>query len=359
MAAKLRRILHFSGILAVFLLSVELTARLDDWIHLGVPLSASPNLDQDLMVAEPWGVRGRSNGSYRKWKLNQFGFRGPEIDRQPRPDQYRIMILGASETFGLRESPDKEYPAQLRQKLEEKGAFEVVNAALPGMTLPSMIVFWDNWAVGFSSKIALIYPSPLFYLDAKTPGREPAVAATSSPAETRFRLRTVDRAVDVYRSMPMWVRSLREDWVLQKALAEKGPDWVFSEVPKDRLKAFEADMVELIQHVRKQGAEPVLVTHAMSATSPPRPEDLAQLHAFRVFFPRATEATMAAFDKSANRILIDIARKENVQVIDADKVLGGHAEWFGDLVHFNDAGAAKIAELLAGELLMRPDLQRP
>ena len=68
MAARLKKTLHFLALLAVFLLAGEFASRVDDWIHLGVPLLANPERSRDLTVVEAWGFRGKPNGSFRKWK---------------------------------------------------------------------------------------------------------------------------------------------------------------------------------------------------------------------------------------------------------------------------------------------------
>jgi hypothetical protein len=93
------------------------------------------------------------------------------------------------------------------------------------------------------------------------------------------------------------------------------------------------------------------MTYAMSATSPPRPEDLLHLRNMRFDFPRATVETMAAFDIDANQALRALARKEGVPLIDVAAELGGRRELFGDLVHFNDAGAKAMAAILAEKIV--------
>ena len=127
MVRRLRAWGYCASVLLVLVVSAELAARLDDWIHDGTPFLATPNREYDLGVAEPWGFRGRPGGSFRKWKLNNFGFRGPEIPLEPPRPRKRLFVLGASETFGLYEDREGDYPARLRALLTEAGRFEVVS----------------------------------------------------------------------------------------------------------------------------------------------------------------------------------------------------------------------------------------
>jgi hypothetical protein len=167
---------------------MEFASRLDDYTHLGVPFAASPDRQRDLMTRESWGFRGKPGGRFQKWKLNAFGFRGPEIAREPEDGTKRVLILGASETFGLLESSDNEYPAQLRRHLQQKGRYEIINASLAGMSLAAMNSYWDNWGRQFQPHIVLIYPSPIFYLrdDDQAPKYPARLGARPATGEHRF-----------------------------------------------------------------------------------------------------------------------------------------------------------------------------
>ena len=330
-----------------FLGGAEAASRLDDWIRLGVPLLAAPNRQRDLVETESWGSHGKPHGRYRKWQLNDFGFRSPPMDRESDPARPRILILGASETFGLYESADMEYPAQLARRLEKQ--YEVVNAAMAGITLKSMLPYWDNWAGHFGARKVLIYPSPMFYLD-DTPPELPKESIAKELPGGRFQLRLAGRLKDVYHSLPAWVRGLREQWVVDEQSAGKDAGWTFTSVPPNRLALFREDLESLVCRIRRSGAEPILLTHAVSAAWPPRAEDEAYLRAMRMFFPRATSETLVEFERQANRIVRDLAGAKGLVLIDVDGALSGRRELFADMVHFNDAGATELADLLARRL---------
>ena len=102
--------IYWMLVVATALIAAELATRLDDWIRLGVPPSQNSYSEDGLILHGPDGTRGRPHARYKKWKLNQFGFRGPEMLLRPISPRPRIMILGSSEAFGLYESEDKEFP---------------------------------------------------------------------------------------------------------------------------------------------------------------------------------------------------------------------------------------------------------
>ncbi len=134
----LRQLLYAFALAGVTLASAELAARVEDRIRDGTPLTSSPSSERDLKISDELGPRGRPSGRYKKWRLNEWGFRGPSIPQDPRPGEIRVLILGSSESFGLYESPGLEFPAQLASRLRDRGDYEVVNAAVAGMTLATM-----------------------------------------------------------------------------------------------------------------------------------------------------------------------------------------------------------------------------
>lgn len=351
--AYARRLIHALGFACVLVFGAELAARLDDWIRHDVPLLSSPDRDRDLMVAEPWGFRGRPHGHFRKWQLDASGFRLTPAT----VDEPILLILGASETFGLYESPDKDYPAQLVRLLQHKQPCRVVNASIAGISLTSMIVYWDNWAGNFHADQVLIYPSPHLYLDNESPHLpDNPQAIEAEQRRTALRPRLLQRVKDLYHQLPAWMQKYREEWVIRQETAGESADWFFRQVPEDRLRQFEDDLSRLVAHVRERSAEPILVTHAISAASPPRPEDQTYLRRMRMYYPRATPETLVAFEQQANDGIRRLAKREHLSLIDADRTLSSRSELFADLVHFNDEGATKMAELLAEHL---PPFRRP
>ena len=105
---------------------------------------------------------------FAKWSMNSLGFRGPEIIA----GRVNIVVFGASETFGIYESPDAEYPRQLEAALNaDKPAhdrFNVINVALPGMRM-GRVGYLDR-AIGITNaKYVVIYPTPANYIGTTAP----------------------------------------------------------------------------------------------------------------------------------------------------------------------------------------------
>src|SRR5437868_1952237 len=66
-----------------------------------------------------------------------------------------------------------------------------------GMSLPTMLRYWQKWPAKFQPGIVLIYPSPQFYLDNESPRAltpRPELEDQSRPTRSRFLERLMDTA---------------------------------------------------------------------------------------------------------------------------------------------------------------------
>jgi hypothetical protein len=335
--------------LLVTVVSAEVAARIDDWIVFGVTPWAVVERERDLMLRDTWGTRGRPNGRFNKFKLNSFGFRGPEISHLKPPGTVRVMVLGASETFGLYESEGHEFPALLRTLIAVRHEnVEVVNAAVAGMSLPRLLTYWQRWVSTFEPDLVLLYPSPHLYLD--TGGPPILDAAPPSPLPPlAFRLRLQDRVIAAMRPFKL-AKILRARYLLRQELSQHDEDWVFHEVPRDRLARFAGDLRRLGDSIADRGARPVLLTHASAISSPVRSADITFLEPFRVLYPRVTAEILQKFEASTAAETIRLATARKWHAIDLASHLSGSRSLFVDPVHFNDAGSAAAASLLAAGL---------
>lgn len=210
------------GMGLAFVLSAEITARVDDYVHIGVPLSAVPDLANDLILRDSLGVRGRPNGRFQRLNLNSAGFRSAESVLTPVPGCIRVMTLGSSETFGVATgSPNKEYPAQLDALLSKHGCYQVMNGAIVGATTPRTIQLWNTWASRFHPDIVVILANPIFYL-ANEPPTFHALSPGQPTSSRWWTLRLIGKARQVFRS-PDFIERRRVQWQLRQLTSGRAP----------------------------------------------------------------------------------------------------------------------------------------
>lgn len=342
-----------------FCLAFEATVRLEDWIRYRTPVLADARSQADLLTADSLGVRGRPHGRFRQWALDSLGFRGPEIARIPPPGTIRVMTLGASETFGLLESPGREFPRQLQDSLNaQRGRsgtgprFEVVNAALPGMYLPTAIRSVQRYLAGLAPDAILFYPTPHQYLDLDVPRAGTGVPGIAGAAiwYRPFLPRSVGRVRDAVKQLlPTPISNALRRREIDGVIRRHPPGWEFTSVPPDRIAALEADLRALVGAVRQAGAVPVLATHANRFQGDTRPPDEQLLLMWRRYAPRASAATILAFEAAANAAIRRVAADSLVPLVPVDSAFAANPspENFGDYIHFTDRGAAIVAAVAA------------
>jgi hypothetical protein len=364
----MRRSAGVLGLLVVFALSFELMTRAQDWVRYRMPFFSTVTSEEALITRDRDGAHGLPGAQFRKWSIDSLGFRGPEIAVHAARGTVRVVVAGASETFGLYESPNKEYARELEDSLNEhvaRGAcagqhtthFEVLNDALPGMSLPTARQDIQRRLVRFAPDIMVYYPSPVQYLDDRLPvATPPDTTPPKRNVEGSIMLALHPRSLDALRDE---LRQLAPQpllkWFRERSAAEERgrhpPDWVFRDVPQQRMAAYDSDLRLLIGTVRAQGAEPVLATHA-TAFERHRADSAALAQSWERFYPRASGTTLIRFDDSARVETIAAAADSGSVVADVHAMFAGaDGDNFVDFVHFTDAGSARVAHVLTGAVL--------
>jgi hypothetical protein len=342
----------------VFFLVLEATCRVEDWVMYRMSVTSPYSNLNDLVVRDADGMHGRPNAQFEKWSMNNLGMRAPETPLIPPPGTLRVFTVGASETFGLRESPGHEFPQQLEDSLniqigrgacggEPRLRFQVLNAAFPGMGVPTIEQDIRNRLRRMHPDFVFAYPSPAQYLDDEPPFAAPPDSASRPTQPTRLRAlrpRSIERISDQLKLLlPEWLKTRVRGFQRRKEIDNHPADWQFTSVPENRVALFESDLRRLIGTIRATGAEPILATHG-NLFMDRKERDAYALVAWEKFYPRATRSTIIAFDSVARVVMLRVATDSAVVVVDAAKRLAAApAAAFADFVHFTDLGSSHMA----------------
>ena len=349
-------------LVAVLFLAMEGAARTEDRVRYGTAWFSPYREQSEMIVRDADGVHGRRNARFQKWGMNNLGFRGPDVDSVPAPETLRVVTAGASETFGLYETEGKEYPRQLQDSLTAAlpalaclrvHRVEVLNAAMAGMTLPTVTQDVQRRLPRFAPAVIVYYPTPSQYLNDEMPvaARPDSTAAGPSSPDWRRSLhpRVLDRLREQAKGLlPERVQDYLRARMIESAVAAHAPGWQFERIPPDRLAAYEADLRAFVGAARAIGAEPVLATHG-SMFSGDRPANPRALRMWGRFYPRATGAVILAFDSAAAERTRAVARDSSVALADVLRMVapGGYA----DNIHFTDVGAGEAAGTIASAVV--------
>lgn len=360
--AWLRNGLHAALLLPLGLAVLELTVRLEEWVQYRTPLLSPVRSQSDLIMRDEDGAHGRPNVRFRNWEMNALGMRGPAATAAKPANTFRVIAVGASETFGLYESAGHEFPRQLEDSLNQRAArctagaprFEVLNAAMPGMSLPTIEQDIRRRLSRLQADAILIYPTPAGFLDDAPPvaARPDSSGATALPATNALRPRALARAREqVKLLLPGFALTWLREAEIRRALASRPAGWRFTAVPHERLALYEQALAASIDAARAIGAVPVVATHANMFMGRAR-EDHEMLVAWSKFYPRADERVIVQFDSAARLSTLAIARDSGAVAVDvADRLTSAPTDAFADFVHFSDGGAALVASTLTPALL--------
>ena len=116
--------------------------------------------------------------------------------------------------------------------------------------------------------------------------------------------------------------------------------------------AFERDVQDFVLAVREEGAVPVLCTFATSHTRkdlPHFPYDVVT-GIFRYNSYLSLEGWVTTIERF-NDIIRQVGAREGVLVVELEREIAGHADYFRDFVHFTPKGHEAVAAVLSQRLI--------
>ena len=352
------KLARWSLLVACFLGTIELACRIEQWFLYDAPVLGMYTYDTALFTMDEYGITGKANGAYEKWRLNSFGFRGPEIHRHKSSHRLRVVCVGASETFGLYENPGAEWPRQLESLLSDAEVeTEVINAAIAGMSLPQRTLHIQYRLTPFEPDVVLFmleYGSYAGMTEQRLkkrqdksvglPGRSDIIASLKA-------LRTVSRLKDVFLPrLPIQIQKgferLERGAKLRLKETELGPKFrSITHVAPFEIDVFRRDLERLYAVSSATGVRLVLLSPAMWFTE--RNFDMTYLS-----WPYLDESWWKEAQGVLSATARNFANERHLPYIDLSEVVRGHeAEWMMDMLHFNDSGAKQVALRVADQVM--------
>lgn len=342
----MRLLLRLAIVGAVIPVALEASARLEDWIRFGVPVTSNISGVGDLGVLDSQGVHSRPNAAYRQFKIDSRGFRGPEVSDQQLTKGTVIVATGSSETFGLYESPDREWPRVLEQRFRDDcGSSEltVLNAATAGMSLPWVSVDLKHRLGKLMPQVLIYYLQPTQYLWDSVPSVREYAKRSASPvngfhSRVAFRIRT-----EIKEALPGWIL----DGLRRRDLAASRSGGVvpFSRFPHERLDSLDSHLRQLVGELRQRNLPLLLVIPYNRFTDTTTTAERRWLRAWEKQVPKADGALLLQFSDSAVARMRSIARDSGAAIVDPSfPESPERAHYFADPVHFTDLGATLVAD---------------
>jgi hypothetical protein len=339
----------------VFLVVLEFCVRFEDLIKWDAPFFG-PYSHEILWQPTAWGNGGRPNARFEKWKINSHGFRSGEIGQSKPTYKIRILVMGASETFGLYESPGHDFPELLDKDLNGifPNCYNVINTGFPGMSLPRMCQFFEKVVKTLQPDVVVVYPSPQFYLDMKVPSEKTFANFNflERNEERKFEPRLKRKLKIVLKKiLPPSLQTLIRRLIIEYTRNQLGIREAWERPPPKRLAAFQRHLERLVQEIKAMGCQVILATHANRFGTCLDGVNVFHMYAWILYYPSVTPLGMLKMEESANDMIRKVAAKYRVSVADLADILSGRSENFADFSHFTDEGSRKVAEVLSKAII--------
>lgn len=367
-ARKWKTVLIYGSVTVLFLAIVEFSARLDDWVRYRAPLWGRYD-SQLLRTYDPDGIRiNIPNGRFEKWRNNNFGFRGPDITLKKQDGVRRVICLGTSETYGLYETENREWPAQLRDYLADKGRYEVINGATVGLPFADYPAYVDKYILPFEPDLVVLLIEPTSHAARVARlANNPAAAAAPpanpvgrglSPASIKENIRTLPKLQQAIKGFlpASWMqayraRDARRNIVAAESFYLKGKA-PLDMVPERFLEIYREDLTRVIDQLRERGIGVILCTYPslLSRDSISKYETV-YLEGRRFVVELSVEGMIAAMEQY-NRLSRLVAGEMGLPLVDLAATIPRTDDCFADHVHYTDRGAELVArqvgDLIAG-----------
>lgn len=205
-------------------------------------------------------------------RVNNLGFRGPDVELQKPAGRFRIVIMGDSIAFGRTYHEEEIFPTLLQRRLaadHPDRRIEVINAALSGRDT------WETRAV-FEHRVLPLSPDVVILqiclndhirLPSPSPDERHGAFGERSPYAYSSLLSLVDKRLPGFRAFH--VRTLQRIGIDHRSPEQKLRDSVIS--PRQMLdveprwEAWSREIMALCQGARSAGAEPLLIVFPLDS----------------------------------------------------------------------------------------------
>lgn len=380
--------LKYSAAVVAFLLTIEMCARIDDALRYDAPLWKNYTADC-LRSSDSEGVPYNvPYARFQKWQNNGYGFRGPEILPAKPPGTIRVICLGASESYGLHESPGKEWPAQLRSLLPDS-KYQVVNVSVVGLGLGSYEAYMKKYVLKLDPDLVICFVNPLIHASECEQNKEPRMpiretgVRTVSTGQPRMPIQktgvsttskmpvsvirnsiahsrcfpkvkqVVKQAVqDAFPDMLKWyqVRNLQKQ-INAAELARLGGHKPEDTVPASSVIRFGNDLSRFVSFLEARKIKVVLGTYPALISGDNISHYPVLFLDNRRFSIRLSIRGMLDTLEKYNSTIRTVAASKGAMLADCQAVIPKTEHYFGDNVHYTDSGARLVAEHVAGSIL--------
>lgn len=295
----------------------------------------------------------------RKLFVNSLGYRGEEFSFEKPEGITRVVIYGGSAVFDVEATRGEDWPQLVEQILHDRGLnnVEVINAGIPGHASFDSLGRLFSEGHYLSPDFVLIYNTwnDLKYFRSVQPllrAFEPYNPENAGKHPLLKTINPVDSFLCSWSKLYLYVRTfyyLKQSGVGIEGTNALGEVEGEADLVPSQLRQFALSFESFISLARSIDAEPILVTQAHLASTENTNGDIELLESAFRYSQFGHKKLVSAFEK-ASSIIREVAKDQNVLLLDASKRLSGKSNFFVDHVHLSTDGSKELASFIADSL---------
>lgn len=292
-------------------------------------------------------LRDVSQKDGREFSTNSLGFRSAEITPEPAPDEFRLVVVGASTVAGAyAKTNSATFPALLERQLRQAmpgRTVNVINAGVEGYTLREIEILVERGIMPLRPTAVLVYAgfNDMAYICRNSAGVSSPLQPLPAP------------------SLPGW--TLSGTIISKNTVALRdSPGRAGIVDPTDRIPdSYRQGLDSIVTKLEGAGIAPVLLTVARGF----RPEDGAagrKLATSALYYNHCLD--YEGLNKAGNLfngVIAEVARSRKVPLVDLGQAMPGGPKYFVDAAHFTAAGEEAASQLIYQALVNDTQLVRP
>ena len=309
--------------------------------HLGGASDEQINPLAGLRLFRP---NARIGGSEQAIQTNSQGLRSPEIPFDKPAGSVRIAVVGASTVMGAYARDNAHtFPAQLEARLRQAHPgrqVDVINAGFAGLGLQEQTQLYRQLVQRYQPDTVIVYA-----------GINDFAAYCHGPAQAAAPGRAQRRSL-VELKLPAHLLSV--ELLVKNTTALREPP-VHSARRVDahglNLQRYAGDLDALFKAVHGSGARLLMATNARSyQRNQPAAEQARLARTARFYNPCFDIDGLHTLYERHNALILQRAQAHGIAVARLHELVPGGDGYFVDASHFNAAGDARVADVLAGLL---------
>lgn len=325
----------------------ELALRTVQWLKFGQQKSVEAS--SAYFIDDRTGLRlNVPNRQLGRIRINNLGFRGPDIEMPKPTDTVRLAFLGSSTTYEPYSPEGQNWPHLVADKLAERlidCRVDFVNGGKPGYDSTAMTTLFEQYMSVTEPDIVLILPSD-----------------TNSDLDWLAKQQDLDTDHTSYRS-PLYGYSLLLQRLeknfrilsLQRAADSRAGKL---ELEMDKLVGrFQDNLTGLVNSVTAEQRLLVLITITSQLRHEMDMKALTKAGNTRIYYmPYIYLPDLVTLRDAYNDAVHKVAEANNLVLVTGENDIPGDRQYFQDSVHFTPAGSEAMANRVIRMLLENPSV---